>query len=305
MAHILARWLRTTVLGQGPRYPGDLFWLPVRESRKATLQTLVCLPVIGVPGIAVALTARTQAGRQAGFVLALLGCIGLLMVRNWWLERRRAQPVAELLLWWTETSLREWHAIDGGDLPPTLDRAVVRLAEKTGDLATARRLSALLAKRDWGAVRTGLDSWKPTDPAFDARRAFLMSALQFDQESIDDSRDVMAAAGRISDPNQRLRQETFVAIEQARRNAIRGLDPVPTLVEARRNLGGIKLDPLPTLVETQHAFGSSLGSDVFRMSERYKTHLIAMGVIWVLMLLYYVLGAVVGFAWLAHRLLGI
>jgi hypothetical protein len=246
--------LRIFLFGPQPSYPGDLFCELARESRRAALRSLLVIPLAVAAGLALATLAPSLDWRVIGFAIALVGPISGTGLVLWWLMRRRARPVSELLLWWVGAAIHEWQSIDGGDPPATPDEALSRLAGKEGDAATVQRLWALLENGDHDAVRTGLHGWQPSDPVSRARHERLQSALAF-AEGVDDLEPARAAAEAVPDSVERLRQGTLLAIEEARRWAIQGRDPLQLLVDARRRLGPIVLPPLPLLAKTQRALG--------------------------------------------------
>jgi hypothetical protein len=238
--------LRTALFGPStrPRFPGDLASEVAREIRRSfrwAVAALVCVAALGIAMVALPPSPDAIGG---GLVLTLFGAPIAATVLRLLVLRRRAIPAGQVLAWQAERQIREWSEIDGGDLPATPDEGLARLEGRTDDLASIWRVVLLTSAKRHEEARAALASWRPIDPTFRARRERANSVLDF-ADGTDDLGPVWEAAGRLLDESDRRDQEVALHVEVARRKAVRGEDPLPELVEARRRIGQMER---PTLL---------------------------------------------------------
>jgi len=235
--------LQTALFGplSQPRLPGDLAYYVARENRRSLRLALVVLVLVGALGLALVAVSSSLEGAEVGLLVTFVGApVSSALARMWFL-RRRALPAGQVLAWQADQTMRDWRAIDGQNPPTTLAEALDRLSGRSGDLESATRIGYLIAgEENRDAARQALAGWSPSDPAFRARRERLASILAF-ADDVDDLSAAKSAIDLVGDESDRRTQQALLLIEEARRLAIHGSDPLPVLVRARGGLAQIDL----------------------------------------------------------------
>jgi hypothetical protein len=225
-----------------PLLPVDLRFALRSEGQRSFWLSFPAFLLVGVAGLAVMAFGPTIWWWELGMALALFEApvaLWLLRLRlTWW----RLRPARDLVTWAAAEEARqaaeEWQSIDSGKPPTSPVEALSRLGERTGDLAKALRLRALMEIRRWDLCRAELDSWHPDAPISRAQRQLFLLALASSHEPIDEYA-TQTAIDEIADEGDRHRAVAEFGLWKASRAALGRHDPIGPMAETRRQLGTV------------------------------------------------------------------
>jgi hypothetical protein len=243
-----------------PMVPADdppllrMFWQErQRLDRGGALVVLLVLAVfvlIAFGALASAEQSAVSFGAGTGLLL-LIFLPPVFVTRARLIAGKRFVPAAELCCFAYDLERRQWRSIDGeAELPASVEEALARIGTGQGDVAAFWRVRALAEEGRVAEADAALKRWRPAGPAAEVARARLRAWLHewfLIGKDAPDYDALNAQAAGLADPEARLAEAAFLALDEARFAARRGDPALDLLAGRRRAMGRLSYETLRDL----------------------------------------------------------